>query len=218
MRTSFLTLFLLFALHCSFAQKNEIGIGLGYTEYTSQETIRYKKNIFEKINKNDFTIPYFWTGYPILKVNHNFVLPTIYYSRLLNKHLKFSVSAQYSAIRGIVYDGMYGNLEDDKVQFIQRNQEIQFGYSYSIFKDKRMNAYFGIGFDLNFYQIKFESQYYNGVETNKDIDGAFIPYFELGFRTKICKHFSFNASASILTDSEILFFRPINRISIDYRF
>lgn len=218
MKTPILIFSLFLILNNSFAQKNEIGIGLGYTEYNTQNNFRFKKNIFEKINKNDITIPYFWTGYPILKVNHNFLLPTIYYSRFLNHHLKFSVSAQYSVIRGIVYDGMYGNLEDDKVQFIQRNQEIQFGYSYSIFKDKRMNPFIGIGFDLNFYQIKFESQYYNGVETNKDIDGAFIPYFELGFRTKICKHFSFNASASILTDSEILFFRPINRFSIDYRF
>lgn len=221
----------LFSLHVASAVyakkigKNEIGLGIGQVTYlggVAQEDLNSRKFIFANTRLQEFDPPFF-SSYGGLQMimNQSYSLPALYYLRTLSPHLSFNISYQYSKANGFVVSGMTDQpVEDDtQIKSVIKNNTVQIGFMFTIFKTKWINPTVGIGIDYNIYTAEYFRPHAASSEKNERQEESFLlPYWSPGFSFKLTDHFSFRYEGSLLYDFELILFRPINRLSVNYQF
>lgn len=216
--------FLLWAckLHGQKQYKNEIGIGIGNIEYGFDHNdfgMRSNRLLFNRVSFAKESNPFMWSSGPESITTESYALPALYYTRILSRHLSFLLAFQYAKARGILQEYWGGSPDHGNRFFNINNYLVQFGYELSILSKKRLHPCVGLGFNLEAYQNKFSTYYrFSLVEKFQNLEGTLNPYLSAGASFKFSKRFSLKYNASLNTDLDLLYFRPINRLSINYQF
>lgn len=231
-----ITLIITIAPFLSVAQKikrHEIGIGIGYLQYTRGSYIPANshslKNSFIFSNKdklnggniNDFTNS---------KTSQS---PVFYYSILIHKKIQIRASYQYTFEYTKTPPKIY--YYDDFTDYYyptynsyyaeQITNDFSIGLTYSFINKKRYNIYSGIDYSL-IYCKEYSSSYGYYIMQPSIKNNTFnTSYFEkktgytfnfpLGIKLNLSKSFNLKYEASFYYPDA---FRPINRLSLNYQF
>lgn len=202
--------------------KNEIGIGIGTIEYSFAHNdfgLRSNRLLFNRVSFAKESNPFMWSGGSGSITTQSYALPAIYYTRILSRHLSFLLSFQYAKARGILYEYWGGSPDHSNRFFNINNYSVQFGYELYILSKKRLHPCVGLGFNLEAYQSKSSTYYmFSLVEKFQNLEGTLSPYLSAGANFNLSKRFSLKYNASLNTDLDLLYFRPINRLSINFQF
>lgn len=224
-------LLFLFAIHLTAVvyakkvRKNELGLGIGQVTYrggVAQEDLSSRKFIFANTRLQAFDPPFFSSlGGLQMVMNKSYSLPAIYYLRNLSPHLSFNVSYQYCKANGFVVSGMTDQPVEDHTQIksVIKNNTFQIGLLYAILKSKFVTPTIGIGVDFDSYKTTYihpRAPQTDEAETQKD--AHILPYCTPGLSFRVADRFTIRYESSFLFDSELILFRPINRLSLNYQF
>lgn len=195
------------------SSKNELGIGVGSLEYISG----YQNKTF--FFYTQFTAvaipnPFFYQGSGGYLITKSCSTPSIHFTRSLASHLLFQLNYQYAYAKGVYYDLMYGTPESSSRTFTFNYHQSQFGFNTQLFKKKQLNPYLGIGFQFNM----SASILHVGHRIEKYYNTVLMPYTCLGMKLHLNRQFSMQYDATLITDSEILIAKPLNRLSLNYHF
>jgi hypothetical protein len=229
-------LLLAIAPFISFGQKtkkHELGIGIGYLQYTrGLNSYQYKNTFynsffFSQKNKINFY------GNDYTNDSKTSQTPIIYYTLNLYKNIKLRTSFQYTSnktnIANIRYfdSGCFPTFISKTYEnyFKQtKTNDMNIGLEYSFINKKRYNIYAGADLNIvkqNIYEsangftnYTLETQTpFNYSKTTKQRLHSFN--FPLGLKFNFYKSFNLKYEASIYY---LEAFRPINRLSLNYQF
>lgn len=221
MKCRYLILSILFITNNINAQKlkkHEFGIGAGYLEYSNQSYGPIPNEWKQQFAFTSFDSGNFYFVDELYSTN--VTIPTCYYSYNIGKRIQARISYQLSFAKGILNTPI--GINPPYYQRITSNikcHEIEIGYFYTFMQKKRCSIATGLGFNAYTVSSRTTYQYEGGnKQTIKDSNGKYRLFSSLSTTIPLCTKINLKYDLSLLTDLSAFFYRPINRLSVNYCF
>ncbi len=224
-KIAFLILLFIIIHNAEAKKRHEFGIGIGYNECIIHPKINFNEDY---TNSDKRVILYqivgspFQDGYSSFSNQYyqsSFTLPCLYYQYQLAKHLELRLSFQMSAAKSISRIPSYMQFPSEIIERKMRKYDLNLGFFLKLLQSERAKLSVGLGLNSDPLREK-EKRTFTGaiIEEKKYIESMLRGFSTLSLCIPLDECVNLKYDFTCLTDGVNVYLRPINRLSVNFKF